>query len=122
MVDARTCSREDQAANCYRRYMDLCVNGLSKAIGPLTRPPRATGVCPVQNTHTYTAGMLLLCSPTHDMCNHLVQLSHCTMGRPSSLPLHTQRVLSLERLLRSVEGVVRSSVVGDPLKEFEKGS
>lgn len=55
----------------YRRYTDLCVSGLSNAIGPLTLPPLATGVCPVQKTQTYTGGMLLLCSPTQPMCNHL---------------------------------------------------
>jgi hypothetical protein len=42
------------------------------------------------------------------------------MGWPSSMPLHTQRVLSLlERLLRSVDGV---SVAGEAVKELEKGS
>jgi hypothetical protein len=72
--------------------------------------------------HTYTGGMLLLRSPTHAMCNHLVQLSHCTIGWPSSMPLQMHRVLSLERLLRSVEGVVSPSVLGEPPKALEKGS
>lgn len=74
--------------------------------------------------HTYTGGMLLLRSPTQAMCSHLVQLSHCTIGWPSSLPLQMHRVLSLERLtlLRSVEGGVRPSVLGEPPKELEKGS
>lgn len=63
--------------------------------------------------------------PIQTMCNHLVQDSHWTIGRPSSIPLQTQRVLSLERLLRSVDGVVREvSVVfpGEPLKQLLKGS
>jgi hypothetical protein len=45
------------------------------------------------------------------------------MGLPSSVEWQTQRVLSLERLLRSVDGVVKPAsvfVVGEALKEFEK--
>jgi hypothetical protein len=38
----------------YRRNTDLCVRGESKSVGmgPLTLPPRATGVLPVQKMHT----------------------------------------------------------------------
>lgn len=60
--------------------------------------------------------------PRHPMCSHLLQLSHCTIGWPSSVPLQTHLVLSVERLLRSVDGVVSPSVLGEPLNEFVKGS
>jgi hypothetical protein len=60
--------------------------------------------------------------PRQPMCNHLLQLSHCTIGWPSSVPWQTHRVLSVERLLRSVDGVVRPSVLGEPLKVLVKGS
>lgn len=111
----------------HRRYMDLCVSGESNkpGIGPLTLPPRARGVCPVQKTQTYTAGMLLSRSPTHCICSQFLQLSHNIMGRPSSVPLHTQRVDSLDRLLRSVDGVfsVESEVyAGEALNELVNGS
>jgi hypothetical protein len=59
------------------------------------------------------------------MCSHLLHDSHCTIGRPSSDELQTQRVLSVDRLLRSVDGVVRPPsvlVAGDALNEFGKGS
>jgi hypothetical protein len=51
--------------------MDLCVKGLSKTVGPLILPPRATGVCPVQNTQTYTGGKFPPVRPQHIMCSHL---------------------------------------------------
>lgn len=109
-----------------RRKTDLCVRGESKVVGmgPLTLP-LATGVEPVQKMHTYTGGRLWALRPTQVICSHLLQDSHCTMGRPSSAEWQTQRVLSLERLLRSVEGVVKppsAVVVGDGLKELLKGS
>jgi hypothetical protein len=106
----------------YRRNIDLCVSGESKGFGPLILPPRATGVLPVQNIQTYTGGRLLELSPRQLMCDHLLQLSHCSNGRPSSGPLQTQRVISLERLLLSVEGVVSPSVLGEPLNELVNGS
>lgn len=56
------------------------------------------------------------------MCSHLLQLSHWIIGLPSSMPLHTHRVLSLEMLLRPVDGVAMPSVRGEAWKEFEKGS
>jgi hypothetical protein len=101
------------------------VSGESKGagIGPLTLPPRATGVLPVQKMHTYTGGRLCGFMPTQPICSHFVQDSHWIMGPPSSAELQTQRVLSPELLLRSVDGVVRlASVAGDPLKELVKGS
>lgn len=57
------------------------------------------------------------------MCNHLLQDSHCTINLPSSVAWQMQRVLSLERLLRSVDGVVKPAsvvAVGDALKVLEK--
>jgi hypothetical protein len=99
--------------------MDLCVGGLSKGTGPLTLPPLATGVCPVQKTQTYTGGKLAVFNPTQITCSQFLQDSHWTIGWPSSCRLQTQRVLSLEMLLRSVDGVVRPSVLGEPLKELE---
>jgi hypothetical protein len=106
----------------HRRNIDLCVSGESKGRGPLTLPPRTTGVWPVQNIHTYTGGMLLEPSPRQARCDHLLQLSHCSSGRPSSGLLQIQRVLSVERLLLSVEGVVSPSVLGEPLNELVNGS
>jgi len=43
------------------------------------------------------------------------------MERPSSPPLQTQRVLSPDMLLRSVDGVV-ALFAGDAIKELLKGS
>ena len=56
------------------------------------------------------------------MCSHLLHDSHWIMGCPSSAELQTQRVLSPDMLLRSVEGVVRPAsvlAVGDALKELK---
>lgn len=61
-------------------------------------------------------------NPRQPMCSHLLQLSHCTIGWASSVPWQTHLVLSAERLLRSVDGVVSPSVLGEPLKELVKGS
>jgi hypothetical protein len=61
------------------RNIDLCVNGLLSNIctgGPLTLPPLATGVCPVQNTQIYTGGTFPPRSPQQPICSHLLQLSH----------------------------------------------
>lgn len=68
---------------------------------------------------------MLAFTPTHAMCSHLSQDSQQIMGRPSSPELQTQRVVSEERLLRSVEGVVRpvsAVLAGEALKALLKGS
>lgn len=83
------------------------------------RLPRAMGVLPVQKMQTYTGGRLLLFNPTQPMCSHLLHDSHWTMERPSSPPLQTQRVLSPDKLLRSVEGVV-ALLVGEAMKKGSK--
>jgi hypothetical protein len=54
------------------------------------------------------------------MCSHLLQDSHWTIERPSSPPLQTQRVLSPDMLLRSVDGV--ALLAGEAIKELLKGS
>jgi hypothetical protein len=90
-------------------------------MGPLTLPPRAMGVLPVQNMQTYTGGRLLLLMPMQLMCSHLLHDSHWTVERPSSPPLQTQRVLSPDMLLRSVDGVV-ALLAGDAMNELLNGS
>jgi hypothetical protein len=94
----------------------LFFNGESPAL-PLIALP--TPYVPVQNTQTKTLGNHSSLNPTHPRCNHLLQASHCTIGLPSSStsPSQTQRVLSFDRVLHSVDGVV--VVDGEWLKVFE---
>jgi hypothetical protein len=117
-VDSK--AKRVQYGGVQRRKIALCVRGESSGAGPLSRPPLATGVVPVQKTHTYTGGRFCGTTPTQPICSHLLHDSHCTIGLLSSstTPLQMQRVLSLDVLLLSVECVV----VGEPLNELEKGS
>ena len=112
-------------ANHHRLNLPLFPNGESPII-PFNSPPPPpiplplitlpTPSVPVQNTQTKTFGSHSSLNPTQPRCNHLLQASHCTIGLPSSIPSQTQRVLSFDRVLHSVDGVV--VVDGEWLKEL----
>jgi hypothetical protein len=97
----------------HRRYVDLCVSGDSsrgsERIASLIRPPLTTGVVPVQKMQRKVEGIFWWFRPRQRTCSHLVHDSHWTMSWPSySMEWQTQRMPSLETVLRSVLGVWRS--------------